>query len=188
MNLQELLMKHMFYCFVFLVLMTPNLIVDADHLIKENVMNQIHQELAVNLFNQSWDLLLKEGRDRKDEDILVNMVHASLYHWRQIGEPINILRGEWMIAHVYTLLGHKEEALYHAENVMTLKEELNPLDWDLAYCYEAMARVMALWGDHAAFKTCYEQALEAGKAIADSGSKQQFESDMQDANWFGMIY
>jgi hypothetical protein len=78
-------------------------------------MQQVHQELAVNLFNQSWYVLLKADRSRKDEDVLLNMVHASLYHWRMIGQPINILRGEWMIAHVYTLLGHKDAALYHAE-------------------------------------------------------------------------
>jgi hypothetical protein len=171
---------------IFLVVM-PGIAFSTENSAKEMIMNQVHQELAVNLFNQSWDILLKEGRDRKDEDTLVNVVHASLYHWRQIGEPINILRGEWMIAHVYTLLGHKEEALYHAENVMTLKEELNPLDWDLAYCYEAMARVMALWGDQTGFEQYYEQALAAGKAIQDPASRQQFESDMQDEYWFGMI-
>jgi len=77
-------------------------------------MQQVHQELSLNLFNQSWDVLLKADRSRKDEDVLLNMVHASLYHWRMIGQPINILRGEWMIAHVYTLLGHKDAALYHA--------------------------------------------------------------------------
>jgi hypothetical protein len=153
---------------------------------KEKVMKEFHQQLAVQLFNQSWDILLKQERSRKDEDLLVNMVHASLYHWRQIGQPINILRGEWMIAHVYTILGHKEEALYHAENVMTLKDEIHPQDWDLAYCYEAMARVMALWGDKPAFDKYYQQALQAGEQIKDEGAKNQFDSDMNDEFWFGM--
>lgn len=149
-------------------------------------MQQVHQELAVGLFNNSWDLLLKEDRTREDEDILLNTVHASLFHWRQIGEAINILRGEWMIAHVYTVLGHKESALYHAENVLRIKAEIQPLDWDLAYCYEAMARVMALWGDKHAFQKYHALAIEAGELIQDPGAKQQFDSDMNDAFWFGM--
>jgi len=149
-------------------------------------MKEVSQQLAVQLFNESWDILLKEERTRKDEDLLVNMVHASLYHWRQIGQPINILGGEWLIAHVYTILGHKEEALYHAENVMTLKDEINPQDWDLAYCYEAMARVMALWGDKKAFAIYYQQALTAGKQIQDEGARKQFDSDMTDEYWFGI--
>ncbi len=149
-------------------------------------MKEVSQQLAVQLFNESWDILLKEERTRKDEDLLVNMIHASLYHWRQIGQPINILRGEWLIAHVYTILGHKEEALYHAENVMTLKDEINPQDWDLAYCYEAMARVMALWGDNKAFDKYYQQALTAGEQIQNDGARKQFESDMTDEYWFGI--
>ena len=153
---------------------------------REDMMREIHQQLAVDLFNQSWDVLLKPDRNRADEDLLLNMAHASLYHWRQIGEPINILRGEWMIAHVYTLLKHKESALYHAENVLRLMEEIKPMDWDLAYCYEAMARVKALWGDKDGFDQYYALALEAGKAIAGEGDRNQFMADLSDEYWFGM--
>jgi len=153
---------------------------------KEKLMEQFHQDQAVKLFNTSWDLLLKENRTRNDEDTLINMVHASLHHWRQIGEPINVLRGEWMICHVYTLLKHKEEALYHAENVLRIMEEIKPVDWDLAYCYEAMARVQALLGNKTEFDAYYALALQTGKKIAEDGDKLQFEADLNDANWFGM--
>ncbi len=153
----------------------------------EESMQQVHEKLAMDLFNQSWDLLLKPDRDAHDEAVLVNTVHASLWHWRQVGQPINILRGEWMICHVYTLLGHKDEALYHAHNVLALAEELKPVDWDLAYCYEAMARVMALRGDQPEFERYYGLALDAGKEIKEEGDRKQFEADMSDAYWFGML-
>jgi len=153
---------------------------------REDQMQEVHQKLAVELFNRSWDILMMEDRGREDEDMLLNMVHASLYHWREIGTPINILRGEWMVCHVYTLLGHKESSLYHAENVLRLMEEIKPTDWDLAYCYEAMARVKALWGDRAGFEKYYALAVEAGKAIAGEGDRKQFEADLNDAHWFGI--
>jgi hypothetical protein len=184
-NLKEFVMKSMIICLLGLALLLPVLATTQSN-DKELNMNKVHQQLAIDLFNQSWDILLKEDRNRKDEDLLLNMVHASLYHWRQVGQPINILRGEWMLAHVYTLLGHKEAALYHAENVMTLKDEIKPRDWDLAYCYEAMARVMALYADQVAFDKYHEQALKAGKEIADEGARKQFDSDMNDDFWFGM--
>jgi hypothetical protein len=152
----------------------------------EMTMDKFHQEQAVTLFNQSWELLLKEGRNRQDEDILVNMVHASLYHWRQIGKPINILRGEWMICHVYTLLKHKEEALYHADNVLRLMDEQKPEDWDLAYCYEAMARTQAMLGNKEQFSKYNALAEEAGKKIVEDGDKKQFDGDMKDEYWFGL--
>lgn len=149
-------------------------------------MEKFHQQQAIDLFNGSWDILIKEGRTRADEDILINMVHASLHHWRQIGQPINILRGEWMICHVYAILRHKEEALYHAQNVLRLMEEQSPTDWDLAYCYEAMARVQALLGNKDDFQKYYSLAVEAGKDITDPDSRQQLDADLNDEFWFGM--
>ncbi len=149
-------------------------------------MQDMHRQLGIQLFNGSWDLLLKENRTREDEDTLLNMVHASLYHWRQVGQPINVLRGEWMICHVYTLLRHKEEALYHAENVLRLMEEQKPTGWDLAYCYEAMARTQALLGNKKLFTKYYALARDAGSQITTPEDRQQFESDMQDEYWFGM--
>lgn len=153
---------------------------------KEKTMQEFHQEQAVNLFNGSWDILMKENRSREDEDKLVNMVHASLHHWRQIGKPFHVLRGEWMICHVYTILKHKEEAYYHAENVLRLMDEQKPTDWNLAYCYEAMARVQALQGNKEQFTKYYNLAVEAGKKIAQEGDRQQFEADLNDEYWFGM--
>lgn len=163
-----------------------SLAAEANPKTRELAMPEIHQQLGIDLFNQSWDLLLKPDRSPADEAVLVNTVHASLWHWRQVGQPLNILRGEWMLCHVYTLLGHKEEALYHAHNILRLKEEIKPQDWDLAYCYEAMARVMALHGNRGEFERYYALALEAGSSIKEEGDRKQFEADMNDEYWFGM--
>ncbi|MGC9361873.1 MAG: hypothetical protein ACP5F3_02985, partial [Candidatus Syntrophosphaera sp.] len=122
---------------------------------REENMTQAHQKFAADLFNQSWGLLLKQDRTADETATLIDMAHASLWHWRQVGQPINTLRGQWMVCHVYTLLEHREEALFHANEVMRLKEEIKPKDWDLAYCYEAMARVMALRQDKEQFQRYY---------------------------------
>jgi len=149
-------------------------------------MKQFHRDMGASTFNRSWEILFKEDRNRQDEDYLINLVHASLFHWRQGGEPVNILRGEWMIAHVYTLLKHKEASLYHAENVLRIADEIKAADWDLAYSYEAMARVMALQGNKAEFEKYHSLALEAGEKIAEEGTRKQFDADMNDAYWFCM--
>lgn len=149
-------------------------------------MLQTHHQMGVDYFNQSWSLLEKPDRNKADEDLLINMVHASLFHWRHLNQPINVLRGEWMIAHVYTLLKHKESALYHAHNTLHWAEVAKAEDWDLAYAYEAMARAQALLGNREEFSKYLEMALEAGKNIKEEGDRKQFEADFNDNNWFGM--
>lgn len=152
---------------------------------KEEIL-QLHQDMGITYFNQSWDLLLKEDRSKEDEDVLINMVHASLFHWRQLNQPVNILRGEWMIAHVYTLLKQKEAALYHAKNTMEWSDKAKAEDWDLAYAYEAMARAYALNGDKDGFAKFHELAATAGREIKEEGDRKQFDADFNDNNWFGM--
>lgn len=156
-----------------------------DKMTKEEAL-ALHQQMGIEYFNQSWELLEKPDRTKADEDVLINLVHTSLYHWRQLDQPINILRGEWMIAHVYTLLKHKESALYHANNTLQWADTAKATDWDLAYAYEAMARAQALNGNKAEYQQYYEMAVKAGKDIKEEGDRTQFEADLNDANWFGM--
>ena len=149
-------------------------------------MKQFHEAMAPALFNASWDLLEKENRTRDDENKLINMVHASLFHWRQIGSAVNLLRGEWMISHVYALLNHPEAALYHAENGLKIALENDIKDFDLAYAYEALARAYACAANKDEFKKYYDLAEKSGKEIAAEGDRNQFNSDMNDKHWFGM--
>jgi hypothetical protein len=152
---------------------------------KEEMLD-LHKQMGIAYFNKSWDLLTKPDRTKADEDVLINTVNASLYHWRQVGDPIAVLRGEWLIAHVYTLIKHKEEALYHAQNTLDLAIELKATDWDMAYAYEAMARAYAVNGNKELFNTYYEKAFAAGKNIKEDDDIKQFDTDMNDQNWFGM--
>jgi hypothetical protein len=152
---------------------------------KEEIL-QLHQDMGIAYFNQSWELLLKPDRTKAEDDELINMVHASLFHWRQLEQPINILRGEWMIAHVYTVLEHKEAALYHAKNALEWVENAKAEDWDLAYAYEAMSRAQALNGNKEEFQKYHDLAEAAGNLIKNDEDRKQFEADLNDTNWFGM--
>jgi len=46
---------------------------------------EIHKQLAVDLFNQTWNLIDKDERTEEETRTLVNSAHASLYHWRRVG-------------------------------------------------------------------------------------------------------
>ncbi|MDD2332512.1 MAG: hypothetical protein PHI68_07670 [Candidatus Cloacimonetes bacterium] len=149
-------------------------------------MKPFHEALAPGLFNACWDLLEKTDRSRDDDNRLINFAHASLFHWKQIGAPINQQRGEWIISHVYAVLGHKEAALYHAENCYELTVKHSFTDFDLAYAYEAMARAYALNGNREKFAEFHSQAVKAMDQISKDGDRKQFAADLDSGNWNGM--
>ena len=118
---------------------------------------------------------------------MINFAHASLYHWRKSHKykPINEQRGQWMLSHVYAVLGKSEEALSYAEETSRLTTEQDLKDFDLAYSYEALARANAALGNKKECVKWLEKAQEAGALIQREEDKKYFISDLKSAPWFG---
>jgi hypothetical protein len=158
---------------------------------KENEDLKFHEKMAKGCFNQTWDLIDKKDRTKEEETQMVHTAHASRYHWAALvsngkGTPLNLQRGEWQIARVYTILERAEPALYHANICLELTKEHNIGDFDLGFAYEAMARASALAKNKDDFKKYYKLAQEAGEKIAKKDDKDYFFEDLEGGKWFGM--
>jgi len=150
-----------------------------------------HEKFAKDSFNKTWDLLDKNDRTTEENNEMVHAAHTSRYHWgilvaNEKGTPLNLQRGEWQIARVYTVLNRTEPARYHAKLCLKLTEEHNIGDFDRAFAYEAMARAMALAGDKDGFEKYYKLAEEAAQKIKEQGDKDYFLEDLNKGLWFGM--
>ena len=68
---------------------------------------KMHHYMGIEMNIQTWNLLGKEDRNEKDDARMINFAHVSLYHWRKSHKykPINEQRGQWMLSHVYAVLG-----------------------------------------------------------------------------------
>ena len=145
-------------------------------------MSDKHKNLAIKLFNQTWGLIEKEDRSQADNDRMIQVAHASRYHWEIAGEAVNIARGEWLISRVYALLGRGEPCLYHANCCLqvTLKNDLK--DFDLAFGYEAVARAAILTGDKIKADEYLTLAQEAGTKIEEPDDQQYFFSELLTIN------
>jgi hypothetical protein len=139
---------------------------------------EIHKKYAINLFNQTWDLIEKPDRSQKETDRMINAVHASRYHWEIAGTAVNIARGEWIISRVYAVLSRTEPCLYHAGRCLEVTLENDLMDFDLAFAYEAMARACHLAGDEVQTAKYMTLAEEAGSAIKDEGDQKYFFSEL----------
>ncbi|MFC1402565.1 MULTISPECIES: MerR family transcriptional regulator [Streptacidiphilus] len=166
----------------------------TDHLIEDGVTTPMtdqdtqqqtpqtagdERRIAVDLFNGVWRLLEQEDRSVEDDDRMLHMVHASRYHWGQIGAPVNLSRGEWQCSRVYAVLGRSEPALHHATRGLEICRANDIGDWDLAYAYESLARAHAVAGDKEQARTWTEQALAAAEDIAEDEDRELVLTDLE---------
>ena len=145
-----------------------------------------HRKQAVDLFNLTWTLIDKPDRTSAESDLMIHTAHSSRYHWGMVGKKVNFARGEWQIAHVYTLLGLTQSALYYAQRCLDqcLADDIG--DFDLAYAYEAMARAHACAGQTAEAQQYHELAEKAGKQIVEEEDRRQFQRDLAAGPWSGL--
>jgi hypothetical protein len=145
-----------------------------------------HRQQAVDLFNFTWTLIDKPDRTSADDDLMIHSAHASRYHWSIAGNVVNYLRGDWQIAHVYTLLNLPERALHYAQLCLRQCEDNQIGDFDLAFAYEAVARAQACQGNRAEAEKFYRLAEAAGLQIAETDDRELFLSDLAKLPWYGL--
>jgi len=158
-------------------------------LLSKNIDFKWHEKVAKDCFNKTWELLEKKDRTHEEDNEMVHTVHTSRYHWgvmvvNKLGTPVNLQRGEWQIARVYTVLKRKEPALYHANICLEITKEHNIGDFDLAFAYEAIARASALAGKPEDYKSYLNLAKEAGEKIKIKEDRDYFFEELNGGNWF----
>lgn len=110
---------------------------------------ELHRKLGAQLFNRVWDLLATEARTPDQDAELIHAVHASAYHWTQVGEGPRLARAEWQCSWVYSELERPEPALYHAHRCEAVcKQYADELeDFDMPAMHEAFARAQLVAGN-----------------------------------------
>ena len=154
-------------------------------------LGDIHRWFGVHLNNEAWKVIDDEAvspddQPRRREEALYR-AYASVYHWMQVGNPMNQGRGEHLISRTAVLFGSAELAIRHAERYLELIETHPDLaeDWDRAFAHEAMARALAMAGDSRA----RSERLEAERLcalIAEEEERVMVEGELAREPWFGL--
>ena len=140
--------------------------------------NADERKLASRLFNETWDLIEKEGRTPEEDDRMVHMAHASRFHWDNAGDDQNRAIGEWQVARVYATLGHGESALFHARRCVSYASRPGVDGWVLASAHEALARAEAVTGDLESARASRDTALRLLEAVDDPEDKEAVARDI----------
>ncbi|SDR18520.1 hypothetical protein [Pseudovibrio sp. Tun.PSC04-5.I4] len=140
-----------------------------------------HRSIAIELNQRAWSLLEKQDRTHEDNDELLHVAHASLWHWLQAGTKKNHQRGLWLVGRIHVLQGNGEAAMRYAEKTMELTEtnKEDMAEYDHAYAHELLARATLLAGDQSKAAALYERAARLGQLIDGEQNRKIFFSDLE---------
>ena len=102
--------------------------------------------LAVQFYNQTWDLIDRTGRTPDDDRQMLTFAMASRALWAGIGGPEQWITGDWQVAHVAALTGHAGLALEFASAAFERAAEADVPLWLKASTCEGLARAHAAAG------------------------------------------
>jgi hypothetical protein len=101
-----------------------------------------HRYFSTECFNRAWDLIDQEERTPAEEDQMLNLSIASLWHWTQRPDCTNkeLSLGYWQVSRIYAITGRPENAVWYAERCLEVTEDAELPPFYLGYAYEALAR------------------------------------------------
>ena len=101
-----------------------------------------HRYFSTECFNRAWDLIDQEERTPAEEDEMLNLSIASLWHWTQRPDCTHkeLSIGFWQVSRIYAITGRPENATWYAERCLEVTEDAELPPFYLGYAYEALAR------------------------------------------------
>jgi hypothetical protein len=152
----------------------------------DSIDNETQQRLAIELNGLVWKMLGLPERTDEENTRMVNAAHASAWHWSEVGTAENRARGEWLIAHVYSVLNMPAPAIFHANRCMEITRANDLKGFDLAYACEGLARASACALDREKCVLYYGHAENAAAEIPDEEDRNIFMNDLEAEPWYRM--
>ena len=86
-----------------------------------------HERFSAECFNACWELIEKDERTPEDDEEMLNLAHASAWHWSKRPDftPSKRVIALWQLSRVNSLLGQGEVALGHAARALEAARDIN---------------------------------------------------------------
>lgn len=139
---------------------------------KKNFLQQENKRKAIEAFNATWDLIDKEHRTKDDDRSMVEYALLSRKLWEQAeGTVLHIVRGEWLLSHVSSILKDGKNALKYAKSCYALTLQYNIDDFDLVFSYEALAYAYKVLKDEESMNNYLNLGYRAIDQVKKQGDK-----------------
>ncbi|MDZ4684468.1 MAG: hypothetical protein SH850_05215 [Planctomycetaceae bacterium] len=135
-----------------------------------------HRWFAIESNNGAWDLIEQADRTAADTDRMLHLAHASGWHWQQIGQPIQQLRGLTLLATAYVAARVPSVAIRFGEQGLKLSHEIaDAPPFDRACAHGAVAAAYQLAGRSADATREYDTAYGIATKFDDAEDRAVFE-------------
>ena len=125
-----------------------------------------HKRFASECNNRAWELTTAT-RNAADDREMLDVAHASAWHWGKVGGELNRMRATMLLAEVHALLGMGERALAHADEMRAYFLAQQSPDWEIAFAHAIYAHAAHVAGRASEHRDAYAEAEAALAAIAD---------------------
>jgi hypothetical protein len=136
-----------------------------------------HRWFAVELNNLAWDVVETEVISPPDVERMIHAAHAACFHWLEVGDGLNHLRAQCLLATAYAKAGLAESAVRHAERCLSLSAEAGTRQtaFDQATSHACAAAAYKLAGRLSDARSEYQNPLAAAAKFDDAGDMKVFE-------------
>lgn len=138
---------------------------------------QAHRWFAIELNNLAWDLLEKADRSAAETERMIHAAHGACFHWLQVGDLLNHLRAQNLLATVYVRAGLAEAAVRHAEKCLALSAEAceKQSPFDLAVVHGCAAAAYRAAGQTTQALAAQHRATAAADQLTDPADRAVFD-------------
>lgn len=142
-------------------------------------LNAAHRYFSSHCFNAAWELIDKTDRTPEEEEMMIHLCHASIWHWsrREDCTDRNRSIGFWQASRIYAILGRAEGARRYAE--LALQFSGSDDAFLRGYAYESLARAEAVCGDATKIQEYLRQAETISRQIPDAEDCHRLLADLK---------
>ena len=140
-----------------------------------------HRHFAASCFNAAWDLIDKSNRTAAEDEEMLRLAMASVWHWTQREDctPENLSTGYWQVSRIYAVLKRAQDARRYGQMSLETSQAEGVGPFYRGYALEALARAEAVAGNRARMEDYLNQALQLADAIADAEEKTLILNDLK---------
>jgi hypothetical protein len=139
-----------------------------------------HKYFAAECFNRAWDYIDKRVRKPEEDDRMLQLSLASLWHWTQREDctSTNLSVGYWQVSRVYALRRQVDEARRYGQLSLEAALADGVLPFYRGYAYEALGRAESVAGNLDETEKFLVQAHQVAAGLSDPEEKKALLKDL----------